>query len=385
MTKIIKDFSLSSFVAGLIVILVGMTSSAVLVFQAAQASGATIEQASSWLGALCIGMGLLGAFFSFVTRTPVLFSWSTPGAALIIAGGSAFTINQMVGSFLLSAALLFLSGATGIFEKIMKKIPISLCSALLAGVLLHFSVDAFTKISSHPVLLSIMLVTFICCKKWVPRYVMLFVVLVGMLVAFGLNLLHFNEVKFEFTHFEFFRPELNFLCLLSIGIPLFVVTMASQNLTGLSMMMNYDYKPKTSVLIATSGAMNIITSVFGGFTINLAAITAAIAMSPESHPDPSKRYIAGLVSSVGYIVIGLFAGIVTSVFAAFPLEMIIAISGLALISTLLSSLDKALENKADREAAFITFLVAASGLSLFGVGSAFWAIVIGLLVRKFFH
>lgn len=385
MTKIIKDFSLSSFVAGLIVILVGMTSSAVLVFQAAQASGATIEQASSWLGALCVGMGLLGVLFSLLYRTPVLFAWSTPGAALIIAGGNGFTLNQMVGSFFLSAFLIFLSGATGAFEKVMKRIPVSLCSALLAGVLLHFSIDTFTKISSQPILLIAMFLTYIISKKWAPRYLMFFVVLVGIAVALSLNLLHFNEVKFQFTPFQFFRPEFNFLCLLSIGVPLFIVTMASQNLTGLSVMMNYDYKPKTSVLIGSSGAMNLLTSVFGGFTINLAAITAAIAMAPESHPDPKKRYVAGLVSSVGYIIIGLFAGVVTSLFAAFPMEMIVAISGLALISTLLSSLDKALENKTDREAAFMTFLVAASGLSLFGVGSAFWAIVIGLLVRKFFH
>lgn len=362
-----------------------MTSSAVLVFQAAQASGATIEQASSWLGALCVGMGLLGVLFSLLYRTPVLFAWSTPGAALIIAGGNGFTLNQMVGSFFLSAFLIFLSGATGAFEKVMKRIPVSLCSALLAGVLLHFSIDTFTKISSQPILLIAMFLTYIISKKWAPRYLMFFVVLVGIAVALSLNLLHFNEVKFQFTPFQFFRPEFNFLCLLSIGVPLFIVTMASQNLTGLSVMMNYDYKPKTSVLIGSSGAMNLLTSVFGGFTINLAAITAAIAMAPESHPDPKKRYVAGLVSSVGYIIIGLFAGVVTSLFAAFPMEMIVAISGLALISTLLSSLDKALENKTDREAAFMTFLVAASGLSLFGVGSAFWAIVIGLLVRKFFH
>lgn len=385
MTKIIKDFSLSSFVAGLIVILVGMTSSAVLVFQAAQASGASIEQASSWLGALCIGMGLLGLIFSWQSRSPVLFAWSTPGAALIIAGAKDFTLNQMIGSFLLSAFLIFLSGITGVFEKVMKKIPISLCSALLAGVLLHFSIDTFTKISSQPILLTNMLLTFIICKKWLPRYVMLFVVLVGMAVAFSMNLLHFNEIKFELTHFEFFRPEFNLLNLLSIGIPLFVVTMASQNLTGLSVMMNYNYRPQTSRLMASSGAINMISAVFGGFSINLAAITAAIAMSPESHPDSKKRYIAGMVSSVGYIIIGLFAGIVTSLFAAFPTEMIVAISGLALISTILSSLDKALENKTDREAAFMTFLMAASGFSLFGVGSAFWAIVLGLLVRKLFH
>jgi benzoate membrane transport protein len=373
-----KDFSVSALIAGLIVVLVGMTSSAVIVFQVAQAFGATTAEAGSWLGSLCIGMSILTIYFSIKYKMPILMAWSTPGAVLLIAGASHFNLPQAIGAFLLSAVLVFIFGITGWFEKIIDRIPVSLTSALLAGVLLHFCLDAFSAFKDNPWLVGLMFATYLIARKFFPVMRMLLVLLVGIAVCMYFGLFKANEVHFLMTQFQFFVPEFSFTAFLSLSIPLFIVTMASQNLTGLAVMKNYQYSPPISKVITGIGLTNIITAFFGGFKINLAAITAAIAMGPEAHPDRSRRYVAAVISGVIYILIGLFAGTVTSLFAAFPQEMISAIAGFALLGTVASGLEKALSEPGQKEAAFVTFIIAASGVSAFGISSAFWALLIGL-------
>lgn len=377
------DFSLSAVVAGFIVLLVGVTSSGVLVFQAARSFGLDAQGASSWLGSLCLGMGLIGVILSLRYRMPVLLAWSTPGAALLAGGLAGVSLAEVTGAFLFSALLIFLSGITGLFAKIMNRIPMSLASALLGGILLKFCLETFLSIKSQPVIVGVMLLAYLAGKKWKPRLAMLFVLLAGIIAAASIGELQFAQIELAPTTWSFVAPEWSWSVLLSVGVPLFVVTMASQNLPGLAVMRANGFHAPVSSLMTWTGLMNLLTATFGGFAINLAAITAAIAMGPESHEDRDKRYVAGVVSGVLYMLVGIMAGSVTSLFAAFPAEMVIAIAGLALLSTTANCLQNALEDPRHKEAAFITFAVAASGLSLFGVGSAFWAITAGAMTQIF--
>lgn len=376
-----KDFTISAFVAGLIVVLVGMTSSAVVVFQAATMFGATATEASSWLGSLCLGMGILTIYFSMKYKAPILMAWSTPGAVLLISGGQGFSINEAIGAFLFSSFLVFLFGVTGWFEKLMNRISIAMTSALLAGVLLHFCLDAFTSFKSAPWLVGGMFLAYVLGKRWNPRMTMMLVLIAGIVIASVMGDFHLNQVHLGWTFFRLTNPVFSISSLVSLGIPLFIVTMASQNLTGISVMRNYQYNNPVSAITTGMGVMNIVTSFFGGFTINLAAITAAIAMGPEAHADKEKRYVAAVVSGVCYFIIGLFATSVTSLFGAFPVAMIAAVAGFALLGTVSSGLEAALSKPSDKEAAFVTFAIAASGLSFFGISSAFWAVVVGVLTQ----
>ena len=375
--KLIQDASLSGTVAGLLVILVGMTSSAVLVFQAATNFGVDAQGAGSWLGALCLGGGALGLILSLYYKVPVLLAWSTPGAALLAGSMEGISLNQAVGAFIFSSLLIFLFGVTGLFAKMMNRIPLELVSALLGGILLKYCLQPFVSFKTQPLIIGSMLITYLLSKKFKPRLTMLLVLIVGTIVSASLNQLQFSQLALVPTQWQFVAPEFSVSALLSIGLPLFIVTMVSQNLTGLAVMKTNGYEPKTSMLLTTTGLTNIVTSFFGGFAINLAAITAAIAMGPESHEDKSKRYFAGVVSGVLYIVIGLMAGSVTSLFAAFPTEMIAGIAGLALLNTTTHCLHTAFANEDHKESAFLTFAIAASGVTIFGVGSALWGIIVG--------
>ncbi len=374
------DFSLSATIAGLIVVLVGMTSSAVIVFQAAQAFGATASEAGSWLGSLCLGMAILTIYFSLRYRTPVLMAWSTPGAVLLATSAQGFSVSEAIGSFLFSSFLVLLFGVTGWFEKMMGRISLSLTSALLAGVLLHFCLDAFRSFEKAPVLIGGMLIAYLIGKRFWSQMTMLLVLLAGLLLSFFLGLLKFQDVEFSLTQFHFYRPAFSWAAILSLGVPLFIVTMASQNLTGISVMRAHQYETPISPMLKGMGIMNLITSFFGGFAINLAAITAAIAMGVDAHPDRSRRYVAAVVSGVVYLVVGAFAGAVTSLFAAFPKEMIAAIAGFALLTTVATGVERSLGLPKHREAAFLTFVIAASGMSFLGIGAAFWAVVVGVIV-----
>ncbi|MGZ3692383.1 MAG: benzoate/H(+) symporter BenE family transporter, partial [Pseudobdellovibrio sp.] len=310
---------------------------------------------------------------------------STPGAVLLISGASGVSKAEAVGVFLFSATLIFISGASGFFEKIMNKIPLSLASGLLAGVLLNFCLSAFTVFNDQPLLLSTMILTYIICKKFFPTLAMLFVLIVGMLVAALLGQLHFEDVRLLTTEFSFTQPVFTWTSLIGLGLPLFIVTTASQNVTGITIMRSYGYENPVSRILGWTGLINMITAFFGGFTVNLAAITAAIAMSPEAHPDKNKRYIAGIFSGTIYVFIGLVSGTVTSLFSAFPKELVTAIAGLALLGTVAANLNKVFHLDHEKEAAFITFIVAASGFKFLNIGSAFWALVIGLGVQIIFN
>ena len=380
-----KDISLTAIIAGFVAVLVGFTSSAVIVFHAAESAGATTAEVSSWLGALGIGMGVTTIGLSLYYRMPVLTAWSTPGAALLATSLSGVPMAEAIGAFLFCAVLITLSGITGWFERVMSRIPMSIAAAMLAGVLLQFGMDVFVSMTSRFFLVLSMFVMYLICKRLVPRYAIVLVLLWGVVVAWFQDLLQFDTFEFAMTELVFVAPSFSIGTMVGVGIPLFVVTMASQNIPGIAVMQASGYKPPVSASITWTGGATLLLAPFGGFALNLAAITAAICMGKEAHEDPDKRYIAAVSAGIFYLLTGAFAATVTAVFSAFPTELVLAIAGLALLSTIAGSLSTAMADVDQREPALITFLVTASGVSLFGIGPAFWGLIAGGLAMLAFR
>lgn len=379
MKNTLNDFSLSTIVAGFIAVLVGYTSSAVIVFQAATAAGATAAQAGTWLGIICVAMGILTIFLSLKYKIPVMFAWSTPGAALLITGAGGFSLSEMIGVFIFSAVMILICGITGFFEKMMDKIPVGIASAMLAGILLKFAFDIFHSMNTQIVLSMVMFLTYMIGRRFFQRYNIVIVLCFGVMIAWLQNLLHFTPVDFTILRPEFISPTFSLASIISLGIPLFVVTMTSQNMTGVAVIKAFDYKPEISKIISWAGFTNLLIAPFGGYSLNLSAMTAAICMGPEAHPDETKRYTAAISNGVIYIFVGLFSSAIVGIFTAFPKELVMTIAGLALIGTISSGIISAVHHEQDREASMVTFFVAASGISLFGIGSAFWALVAGCI------
>lgn len=380
-----RDASLSATVAGFVAVLVGFTSSVVIVFQAAAALGATPAQLTSWMWALGLGMGLTSAGLSLWYRQPVLTAWSTPGAALLVTAGAGRSMEEAVGAFLVCGLLITLAGVTGAFRRAMDRIPQALAAALLAGVLARFAFDAFLSLHTEFTLVLAMLLAYLAGRRWWPRYAVPGVLAVGMAIAAWRGLLHLGDVSWTLAMPVFTMPAFSFAGLVGMALPLFVVTMASQNLPGVAAQRAAGYDTPVSPVVATTGIASLLLAPFGGYAFNLAAITAAICMGREAHEDPKRRYMAAVAAGVFYIVVGLLGGAVVGLIAAFPKELVLAVAGFALLGTIGSGLAVAMKDERSREPALITFLVTASGLSLFGVASAFWGVVAGGLALAVQH
>ena len=377
-------FALPHITSGFVAVLVGYTSAGAIVFQAAQASGASPDQIASWMWAVGVGMGLCGLLLSAWYKAPVIIAWSTPGAALLITSLDGLPMGEAIGAFIFCSALLALCGFSGWFDKIVKIIPTSLATAMLAGVLLRFSLNAFGAMESSTLLVGGMLTAYILGKKLNPVYAVPFTLISGVIIAFFTNQFGTIDIAIEPTVPVWMSPEFSISSLIGVGIPLFIVTMASQNLPGVATLRAHGYKTPASPLIGWSGITGLILAPFGGFAFNLGAITAAICMGETTNPDPSKRYHATIWAGIFCIIMGTFGGVVTSLFILFPDALVLAIAGIALMGTISNSLVAALNNTEEREAAFITFAITASGLTFFTIGAPFWGIVIGTAIHFFY-
>lgn len=372
----LRDLSLSAAVAGFVAVLVGFTSSVAIVFQAAQALGATPAQTSSWMWALGLGMGLSSLGLSLWTRQPILTAWSTPGAALL-AATSGLSMAQAVGAFIVCALLIILAGATRWFERIMDRIPVAIASALLAGVLARFGLDAVLASRSATLLVGVMALVYLLARRWLPRYATPLVLLAGVLVAAAQGLLHLEALHWQWARPVWTTPQFSVTALIGVALPLFLVTMASQNLPGVAAQRASGYQTPVSASITATGVASLVFAPFGGYAFNLAAITAAICMGREAHEDPGRRYTASAMAGVFYLAVGLAGGAVVGLLQAFPRELVAAVAGLALLGTIAGGLASALKEEGHRDAAILTFLVTLSGLTLAGIGSAFWGVVAG--------
>lgn len=375
--RLFNDFSLSALVAGFVTVLVGFTSSAVIVFQAAQALHATPAQTASWMWALGLAMGLTCIGLSLRYRVPVVTAWSTPGAALLVTSVAGVSMPEAIGAFIVSGALILLMGLTGWFERAMQRIPMGLASAMLAGVLLRFGFGAFTALQSQWLLALSMIMVYLLLRRWQPRYAIVGVLLVGVLLAAIQGQLHLGGISFALAQPEWTSPAFSWQSLASVALPLFLVTMASQNVPGVTVLHANGYNPPISPIISWTGLTTIVLAPFGAFAINLAAITAAICMGKDAHEEANKRYVASVCAGLMYLLVGIFGATVAALFAAFPKELVMVVAGLALLNIIGNGLALAVRDEQHREAAIITFVVTASGLTLFGIGAAFWGLIAG--------
>ncbi len=384
MQKLLEDISIPAIFAGFITFLVGISVSAVLVIQAAQILGATSEQISSWFWALGLGIGISGLFLSWKFKYPVATSWSTAGLALIIATGSGYTLYEAIGAFFICGLLTAILGFSGVFKKALSYIPQSLTSAMLAGVLLKFGIALFASLQTNWGFILSILAIYILSKRIWPRYSIVLTVIGGIAVCPLFMEFHTPVVQWSLAQPVWMAPEFSWSAILGLAFPLFVINMASQYLPGIAMIQSYGYKPHINQLIGWTGVSQTLLAPFGCYSVNIAAISAAISLDDQVHPDPAKRYIAGMSCGFFYILVGLFAATLTSLLMSFPQVFITALAGIALFGTIGHNIALAFHDIEEREATLMTFLFSASGVQFLGIGSAFWGLIFGIIVMLVF-
>lgn len=369
--------SLSAFVAGILATFVGFSSSFAIVVQGLQGVGASVAEAASGLLALSVALGAGGVFLSWQTRLPVTVVWSTPGAAFLAtlaapAGGFAVA----VGAFMMSALLVIAAGLWRPLGRAVSAIPPPLASAMLAGVLLPLCLAPFHAVVQFPALgLPIVLAWAVVARVsrvWaVPAAVAVAAVLIGISTDFDAAELQW------WTRPVFVAPEFTVAAAIGIALPLFVVTMAGQNITGIAALKSFGYRPNAGALFACTGVFSLLAAPFGGHAGNLAAITAAMCAGPDAHPDPAQRWTASVVAGASLVVSGLAAAAAVTFISLAPPILIASVAGLALIGALAASTAGALAAERDRESALITLLITASGVTWFGIGGVFWGLIAG--------
>lgn len=379
--KPFSDMSLSAVVAGFVAMMTGYTSALVLMFQAGQAAHLTDAQISSWIWALSIGMAVCTIGLSLRFRAPIVIAWSTPGAALLVSSLPQVAYPEAIGAFIVCAVLLTVVGLTGWFDTLMKKIPAGIASALLAGILFEIGIEIFRAAQFQPALVLTMFFTYLIVKRFAPRYAIVTTLIVGTLAAGALGLLDFSRFHVALAHPVFTMPVFSVAASISIGIPLFIVATASQNVPGIAVLRADGYTTPSAPLIATTGIASLLLAPFGSHGINLAAITAAICTGPEAHENRNKRYTAALWCGIFYLIAGIFGATIAALFAALPKALVVSVAALALFGSIMSGLANAMQDTKQREAALVTFMVTASGLTLLSIGSAFWGLVAGVLTQ----
>lgn len=380
-----RDLSASAIAAGLVAVLVSFGGTAVLMVQAGHAAGLDAARIGSWIGSLSLVLGVGGAAYSLRTGLPIVMAWSTPGAALLVTALAGVPFPEAIGAFVLAAALTLACGLFGWIDPILRRIPGEVAAAMLAGVLLNFGMGIFTNVGKQPALVLAMCAAYLVCRRWAPRYAVLVVMAVAVAMAAGLGLIQFDQLDWHLTEFVWTTPVFSMQAAVSLGVPLFVVAMASQNLPGLAILQAAGYRPPASRLVAATGLLGLLAAPFGAHSVTLGAISAAICTGPEAHAEPSRRYIAAATYGVSYFALSIVAGAVAVFFQALPAALLAALAGLALLGTIMGGMAAAMANPQRREAALITLLATASGFSFWGIGSAFWGLVAGLLAHTVFE
>ncbi|EPJ46542.1 MAG: inner membrane transport protein [Osedax symbiont Rs2] len=373
------SLKLSHISAGFIAVLVGYSSSVAIIFQAAESLGASQAQLNSWMLALGLGMGITSIVLSWVYKMPVITAWSTPGAALLVTSLVGVEMQQAIGSFIVCGLLILICGLGGWFDKIQQLIPASIASAMLAGILFQFGIGIFNALQQEVFLVAMMGISYLLGKPLLKNFNIPFVLVLGIFICVQQDLFIEQSIKLSFAVPVWVVPSFSMATIISVAIPLFVVTMTSQNIPGAATIKAAGYQPPSSQALCVTGLCTVLMAPMGGFSYNLAAITAAICCSEEVDNNKKTRYIAGICTGIFYIIIGLFGATVVSLFLIAPKALIVTIAGLALLHTLANSLSVALQKTTEREAALVTLLVTVSGINFFAIGAAFWGLLFGML------
>ncbi|BAN22650.1 benzoate membrane transport protein [Caballeronia insecticola] len=372
------DSSVSTIVAGFVAMMTGYTSSLVLMFQAGQAAHLTDAQISSWIWALSIGMAVCTIGLSLRYRAPIVVAWSTPGAALLVTSLPNVAYADAIGAFVVCALLLCAVGLTGWFDTLMKRIPAGIAAALLAGILFEIGIEIFRAAQYQTALVVVMFFTYLLAKRLAPRYAIPATLVAGVALAGALGLLDFSRFHVALAHPVFTMPSFSLSAAISIGVPLFIVAMASQNVPGIAVLRADGYTTPSAPLISATGIASLVLAPFGSHGVNLAAITAAICTGREAHENRDKRYTAALWCGIFYLIAGTFGATIAALFAAFPKALVVSVAALALFGSIMSGLTNAMQDARQREPALVTFMVTASGLTLLSIGPAFWGLIAGV-------
>ncbi|WP_187376520.1 benzoate/H(+) symporter BenE family transporter [Vibrio mimicus] len=375
-------FNLSHLSAGFTTVLVGYTSSVVIVIQAATASGANPAQIESWLLTLGVVMGLTSLIYSWVYKTPILTAWSTPGAVMLAASAGQYSLPVVIGAFMFSGVLIALTGMIAPLTRALSKIPVPLGTAMLGAILLPFCAKAFAPLTNTPVLFFLLFASYLLAKHFVPRYTMLILLITSIGCAIALGSFTNANLSLSIATPLWVEPEFDWLALLNLALPLYLITMLSQNLPGIAMMKSYQYEAPIKPILLGTGLTNVLAAPFGGFSVNLAAISAAICMAEEVDSDKTQRYRAVLWAGVFYLLAGIFAAAVVNLFLALPQPISAMLAGLALLGTLMMCLHTAFKTDEYREPALFTFIITLSGATLFGMSATLIGLVVGLVYLR---
>lgn len=365
--------------AALVATIAGVGGTLPVVLAAAQAVGATPEQASSWVSGLGLATALGALVLSVRHRMPIITAWSTPGAALIASTSGVPSFAAAVGAFVLAAALILLTAAIRPLGRLIEGIPASIAAAMLAGILLRLVMAMIEHVPASPLLVLPLIVLFLVARAFMPALASLVVLTTGALLAWWLGLVK-PMPGLGLSAVVVTAPAWDVATLVGLGVPLYLVTMASQNLPGFAVLRASGYRPPTRSVLAVTGAASFGTAFMGAHTSNLAAISAALCTGPDAHPDPAKRWMTGPFYAVFWGLIALFGASLVGVFAALPPALLATVAGTALLGSTAGAMGTALATDQDRLAAAGTLAVTVSGVTLMGVGSAFWGLVFGLLI-----
>ena len=366
-------------VAGLISVIVNYGGTFILIFQAAKVAGLSPELTASWVWSVSIGVGITGLYLSWRTREPIITAWSTPAAAFLVVALATTPYAEAIGAYIISAAAFVLLGLSGQFERLIRLIPSGVAAGLLAGILLKFGIGAFGGMSIDPVLAGGLIVAYVVLKRFTARYAVVGILVLGLAFLLTQGRVDFSALELQFAAPVFTRPEFSLDALLSVALPLFLITLTGQYMPGMLVLRNDGFRTRANPVLAITGLGSLLMAPFGSHAFNIAAITAAICTGKEASEDPSRRWIAGVAAGVFYILVGIFGVTLAAVFMVFPATFITTLAGLALLGTIGGSLASAMADVESREASLITFLACAANITLFGIGGAFWGLLIGLL------
>ena len=374
-----RDWSLTAWMTGFLAVLISYSGPLVIFIQAANAGGMSDEMLSSWIWAISIGAGISGIALSIFLKVPVITAWSAPGTALLLHLFPKITMPEIVGAYLTAAIITSIIAFSGYFERIVKFVPQGIAAAMIAGILFQFGMQAFVASSELPGVVMAMVAVYLLCRRFIPPFTVILVALTGFACVFFFDLANLSEIKITLAQPIFTWPVFSLSAFFSFTIPLVIVSLTGQFLPGLVILRLDGYQSSSRAIVGGTSLISIVMAFFGGISIVLAAITAALCTGKESHPDPKKRYVSGIANGVFYLIGGTFAGTIVLLFSAIPSAVIAALAGLALIGAIVANIRLITADTSYIEPAVITFLVTASNMSIGGLGSAFWGIILGML------
>ena len=379
-----KDWSLSALTAGFLAVLISYSGPLIIFYQAAQVAHLPTDMVASWVWGISIGAAISGILLSWYLKAPIVTAWSAPGTALLVTLFPAISMGEAVGAYLIAALIILAIGLSGYFDKLMRHIPRGIAYGMMAGILFPFGVGAFKSAGSMPLLTFGMIAAYLLLKRFYPRYFLILVLLVGIALA-NITGADLSGVEITLATPQFITPEWSISATFSLAIPLVLVSITGQFLPGMAILHSAGYKISARPIITITSAASLIVAFFGGITIVIAAITAALCTGKDAHADPEKRYVAGIANGLFYLIGGSFAGSMVLLFTALPKAFVAVLAGLALIGAIMANLIGAINEADHREASVITFLSTASGMSFLGLGSAFWGVVIGAVAYFVLH